>query len=104
MSEKTVNHKPRPLMSVSPRLYRYITEELENQYRIHSYDLQLHAIQQEDGIQVLLLFGDNFDHQKKQYFSQEELEDNQALSTFIEEVGEECKKVMIDDYFNRMAP
>ncbi|MFD1848513.1 hypothetical protein [Oceanobacillus bengalensis] len=100
--EQEINIKS--LISISPKLYQKITKELENKYHIHSYDLQVTGIKQEEGIKVVLRFGEHFNNEKEQFFSYESLEDDKALDTFIDEAGETCKQVLIDDYFKKMAP
>ncbi|RKQ30751.1 hypothetical protein [Oceanobacillus halophilus] len=104
MSEKTKKEKINSLISISPKLYRYITSELQKRYHVHSYDLQAGAIKKEHGIHVFLRFGERFSHEKEQFFSDEKLEDGKELDAFIEEAGEACKQVLIDDYFKRMTP
>ncbi|WP_085992615.1 hypothetical protein [Oceanobacillus senegalensis] len=104
MSGKTKQAQVKSLISVSPKLYRYFTTELENRYHIHSYDFQADAIKKENGIYIILRFGDYFDQKKEQFFSNNKLEDKKELEAFIIEAGEFCKQVLIDDYFKRMAP
>jgi len=101
---KKSQNQVRSLISVSPKLYRYITSELEKRYHIHSYDLQAGAITKENGIHIFVRFGEHYNHEKDQFLTNEMLEDEKVLETFVEEVGEACKQVMIDDYFNKMAP
>jgi hypothetical protein len=106
LSNKTKENKNqvRSLISVSPKLYRYITSELEKKYHIHSYDLQADAILKENGIHILLRYGEHYNNEKDQFLTHEMLENKKVLETFVEEVGEVCKQVMIDDYFNKMTP
>ncbi|SHF54997.1 hypothetical protein [Ornithinibacillus halophilus] len=93
------------LISISPTLYRLITRELENQYHIHSYDIQVFGIREEDGIRVIIRHGDDFAHKKEQFFFFKQIEDvSDELKDFITSTGESCKQVLIDDYFKRMAP
>ncbi|WP_068672615.1 hypothetical protein [Oceanobacillus sp. Castelsardo] len=106
MSNQTKESKNqlRSLISVSPKLYRYITSELEKRYHIHSYDLQAGAIKKDDGVHIFLRYGEHYNNEKDQFLTNEMLEDGKVLETFVEEVGEACKQVMIDDYFNKMTP
>lgn len=106
MSKQTKENqgKIKSLISVSPKLYRFITTNLADKYHIHSYDIQVGAVEKEKGIHIYLKYGEHFTYEKEQFFTTEMLEDEKALEAFIDEVGDTCKEAMIEDYFNRMTP
>mgnify|MGYP001289209612 CR=1 FL=1 len=104
MSESN-EQRYRSLMIVSPKLYRYITDGLEEEYRIHSYDLKLLGKKVENGIEVIVRHGEYFDHEVTHFFKTEEIEEGHpSLDTFIKETGDTARKVLIDNYFKIMAP
>ena|SRR5690554_2654449 len=92
------------LRSLSPALYEYIINQFLEQYHIHSYDIQVLGVKTETGIQVIVKYGETFSHESEQHFTFEALKNKDILNTFIQETGEACKKVMIDDYFRTMTP
>lgn len=95
----------RPLNAVSPRLYRYITSELEKNFNIHTYDLQIDGIKESDEIHVIIKYGKYFTEKLGKIIPIEEIENPSAvLNEFIKEAGEACTKVLIDDYFKKMTP
>jgi len=93
------------LQSLSPRLYQDITAALEEQFRVHSYDIQLIGEEKDTGIRVIVKYGENFDHEAEHFFTFDSIgKDTEAFHLFIEETGEACKKVLIEDYFRTMTP
>lgn len=106
MSKETKQNQEqiRSLISISPQLYQYITSNLATKYHIHSYDIQVGALKKETGIHIYLKFGEYYNHEIDQFFTNEMLEDESVLQGFVDEIGETCKEVMIEDYFNRMTP
>jgi len=93
------------LGSVSPKLYRYIVAELEREFHIQSYDFKAGAMKEKDGLRVILQFGEHFTHKTEEFFSDKQIEIlSEDIRSFIHRTGENCKEVMIDEYFKRMAP
>lgn len=92
----------RALRAVSPKLFRYISETLE-EGNIHPYDIQASSVEKEDGLQVFIQYGDNFTQSKSAYFSYQSIEKlDKEIETFIKEIAEACKQTMIADYFKMM--
>ena len=92
------------LRVIAPDIYQIITSELEKQ-NIHSYDVQINAIKKEQGLQIILLFGENFTHKKEQFFTHEAIKNfSDEIIAFAKETGESCKEVMISEYFKMMRP
>ena len=92
------------LRMVSPELYHQIISALE-EFNIHSYDILLKAVKKKTGIQVILYYGQNFTRNQTAFFSFKTIkEQGDDLTEFINIVSDDCKKTMIDDYFNKMAP
>lgn len=94
----------KPLRIISPDLYNFIISEFKN-YNIHSYDLLVNGTKKEKGIEITLRFGERFDRKQTKLFTFKTLEErDDELTEFIKDTVEICKKAMIDDYFERMAP
>lgn len=107
MSDEKVGHIGKPLRILSPQLYQFMITQFKT-YNIHSYDLIINGIKKDHGIEIEVRFGEKFTKAKSAIFSTKVI-DNQSnehtkLTGFIDEVAETCKKVMIDEYFERMAP
>lgn len=95
----------KPLRAISPKLYMFITKELEKQFHIQPYDVQVDAIQKDEGMQISVRFGEQFSQQVEQFFSSDALwDDRKQLQQFIQKTGESCKDVLIKNYFRMMAP
>ncbi|SET17288.1 hypothetical protein SAMN05216389_106161 [Oceanobacillus limi] len=93
------------LLSISPKAYRFIVNELEANYHIHSYDIQASGIKKKDGIHIILRFGEQFTNKEERFFLNKQVESlGDELREFVESTGETCKQVLIDDYFKTMAP
>lgn len=106
MSEKRlVNSEQRQSLRIaSPELYDIIIEELEK-HNIHSYDIEMNANKDENGIQIILLYGEKFNYEKERYFSYQTIEtDKSEIIKFANETGEDCKEIMIKEYFKMMRP
>ncbi len=103
--EKMINkERTKSLRVVFPQLYQSILAELEK-LNIHSYDMQINAEKQKDGVRLILQFGENFTHQKTQFFTYEAIENNSSeMTKFVKVTGEACKEVMINEYFKKMRP
>lgn len=104
MVKRQNDQQEKSLITLSPKLYRHITKRLQDRYHIHSYDLQANGLKKEDGLHVIIRFGEHYNHEKEKYISNEALENDKKLDPFIKEVGEACKQVLIDDYFKKMTP
>lgn len=104
MAENQGRQQMKSLRISSPKLYHYIISGLEA-FNIHSYDVLLEGIKEKTGIRVVLHYGQNFTQNKMAIFSFKTIEEHgNDLKEFINEVSADCKKTMIDDYFNQMAP
>lgn len=95
----------RPLEILDSTIYRYIIEALYEKQNIHSYDVEILATKEDTGLIITLKFGENFSHSKKGFFQYESLKElDEDFVKFIDEVTEECKKVMVAEYFKMMKP
>ncbi|MDP4084849.1 MAG: hypothetical protein Q8934_09570 [Bacillota bacterium] len=95
-------NKERPARIVLPKLYNLVNAELEKRH-IHAYDYQAMVIEQDNGIDLILQFGENFSKSESHYFTNEMIEkESNELLDFIQAVGESCKNIMIADYFKMM--
>lgn len=93
------------LRSLSPKLYEYMIEKFDEKFHIQPYDLQINAVKEKNGFNIIVKYGERFDHQSEQFFSLESVEKrDESVMQFIQEAGEACKKVLIDDYFRMMTP
>lgn len=92
------------LRAVSPDLFKKVTSDLEK-YNIHLNDIQANAVKKDDGLDVIILFGESFNQFKSHFFTYDEIDSNDVkVSQFINEVAEACKDIMIADYFKMMKP
>src|SRR5690625_5234297 len=104
MIENEQSQQMKSLRLISPELYHQMITALQA-FNIHSYDILLKAVEKKAGIQVVLYYGQNFARHQTALFSPETIkEQGDDLTTFIKIVSDDCKKSMIDDYFDMMAP
>lgn|SRR5690625_2329474 len=104
MSKDKSRDLEKPLRMISPEIYNHIISEVKD-YNIHSYDLLVNGIKKENGMQIILRFGENFAREQTKLLSLKVLEEKgDELTNFIRSTAETCKKAMIDDYFDKMAP
>lgn len=90
------------LRAVSPQLYNYITEILEES-NIHQYDFEASTIEIDNGLQVFIQYGENFSQSQSAFFTFTEINQlDEKIKSFVEEIAEACKEVMIADYFKMM--
>ncbi|WP_026905818.1 hypothetical protein [Paucisalibacillus globulus] len=105
MNESKTNDKKKSLRLVSPRLYNYITEKLEDKHNIHSYDLQIDASLMDEGIEIAIRFGETFSNIETKFFTHEQVKEiSKEVKEFVAQTGEACTEVLIDDYFKIHAP
>lgn len=87
---------------ISPSLYSHIASELET-IHIHPYDVRVNGIKKENGMELIIRFGDGYAHMKSELFSFEAIEKlDECITEFIKQVGEECKQTMIADYYKML--
>ncbi|GGA81650.1 hypothetical protein [Ornithinibacillus halotolerans] len=105
MTNKNKQLNLKSLRFLSPKLYNYITDILQETYNIHSYDLQMDAEQKEDGLQVIIRYGETFSHKQANFFTHEQIDNlSNEILDFVNKTGEACTEVLIDDYFKIYAP
>lgn len=91
------------LRVISPQLYRFFTGELERQYNIHPYDIQITASKVESGYNLTFYYGEGYGHRETHFFSSDAIQSlNSEIADFIEEFGESCKQAMIADYYKML--
>ena len=65
----------------------------------------MNAIEKDKGLQIIVKYGERFDHQSEQFIAFTSIEEkDEKVHSFIEETGKACKQVLIDDYFRMMTP
>lgn len=105
MIEKKEEKLIKPLEIIDSTLYRYIVEALYEKQNIHSYDVEVLATEEETGLTISLKYGENFTHAKEAFFEYEALNKlDDEFVKFIDEITDECKKVMVAEYFKMMKP
>jgi len=92
----------RMLRVISPHLFEQITAELEK-YNVHLNDIQANVVEKDDGLEVIVLFGEHFSQSKSHFFGHSESDfDEVEIKQFANTVAEACKEVMVADYFKMM--
>jgi hypothetical protein len=105
MTERNRIPKQLSLRLISPKLYTYITEELQRLHNIHSYDLVIDAIPYDEGLEVIIRYGETFSHKCEARFTHKQIDEiSTELVEFVKETGEVCREVLINDYFKLHAP
>jgi len=103
MEEKKQQAKGKFLRVVSPKLYLYLTSQFSDQFNIHPYDIRYEGIEKEDGVLVILRYGEDYIQMIEYFFTFAEIdEEGEELTEFVEETGEICQEVMIADYYKMM--
>jgi len=92
----------KPLRLVKPGSYALLIKELES-FHLHSYDMKASAIEEGDGITIVVRFGEQLNHAMKQFFTHETIQNADSLMTdFFRKVAEACKQALIADYYKMM--
>jgi len=98
------NKELQPLMMLSPFLYQELLGALEKE-NIHSFDIEAYGCKHSDEIEIEVSFGEGFQKVMKETFPLVILkEKNDKYLNFCTNIGETCKKIMIDDYFKMVKP
>ncbi|QHS22470.1 hypothetical protein GWK91_05670 [Virgibacillus sp. MSP4-1] len=96
--------KVQPLRTVSKPLYEELISEL-GKFHIHSFDVQAKAIEKDDGMEIILHFGESFSQQLSKNFTSKQIENTgHEIKEFIRESAEKMKEIMIADYFKMIKP
>ncbi|GAA0611349.1 hypothetical protein GCM10009001_30740 [Virgibacillus siamensis] len=86
-----------------PDLYQFVVNHLEETHNIHPYDVQAHALKDQNGYQLIFHFGEGYAHEESKFFTLDSIKNMDAeIKEFTKTVGEKCKEVMIADYFKMM--
>lgn len=105
MVNKEKEKLTRPLEIIDSKTYNFIIETLYEKQNIHSYDVEVFATEEDTGLTITIKYGENYSHTKEGFFQHETLKKfNDDFVKFIDELSEECKKVMIAEYFKMMKP
>lgn len=105
MVEKTDQKSSKSLRVIDPKLYRFIVDELNRRHNIHSYDIQILAKKIESGLTMTFKYGEDYAQSKEVFFEFKTLNDrNSELTDFIHGLADDCKSVMIKDYFKMVKP
>ncbi|WP_096270212.1 hypothetical protein [Paucisalibacillus globulus] len=105
MNDSKTEIKQKSLRIVSPKLYNYIIQELEDKHNIHSYDIQIDASIMDEGMEITIRFGETFSNKESKFFPHKEIaEISDDIREFVAKTGEACTEVLIDDYFKIYAP
>lgn len=93
------------LRVIDPKLFKYIVHELNERHNIHSYDIETLAEKEAAGLNLTIRYGENYSHSKEAFFAYDTLKERaDDLNDFIHEVADNCKEVMVADYFKMMKP
>jgi len=80
-------------------------EKLEEEFHIQPYDIQMNAIKNEKGFEIIVTYGERFAHRSEQFMTFQSIKKrDEIVNKFIRKTGETCKQVLIDDYFRKMTP
>lgn len=93
----------KPLRALSPDLYLWMTQELEKQFHIQPYDVQIDGVEKDEGMEVIIRYGEQFSQHSKQFFSSAAINEK-SIQKFIESTGEICQETLIKNYYRMMAP
>lgn len=105
MVEKTEQRLPKPLRVIDPKLYKFIVDELNRRHNIHSYDIEILAKKIDSGLTMTFKYGEDYAQSKEIFFDFKTLHDRSSkLTDFVHELADECKSVMIKDYFKMVKP
>ncbi|MGM8364955.1 hypothetical protein ACLIBG_05650 [Virgibacillus sp. W0181] len=105
MVDKTEQKTAKGLRVIDPKLFRYIVNKLNDSHNIHSYDIEALAVKEASGLTITLRYGENYAQSKEAFFSFEIINNrSEELNAFIQEAADECKEVMVADYFKMMKP
>ncbi|HEX7057180.1 MAG TPA: hypothetical protein VF260_08305 [Bacilli bacterium] len=89
-----------PLRFVAPGCYDAMLREF-SRFHLFAYDVQAHAVQDANGITIVLRFGLQLDHEKRQYFTREQIANmDDELTAFFRKAAEDCKQKLKSDYMN----
>ncbi|KWZ78736.1 hypothetical protein [Heyndrickxia coagulans] len=92
----------KPLFSVPPPLYHTFMQTFEL-HHIHLYDADPAGVEKENGIEVVLRYGDRFQHETRKCFSFSDIENKAPeVAEFFKQAAESCKEVLIADYYKMM--
>lgn len=65
----------------------------------------IYGTKRDDGMEISIYFGERFTQKKTAFFLMDSIKNQgEELIAFLNSVSETCKQVMIDEYFERMAP
>lgn len=96
------HEKQQMLRAVAPHLFEQITTELEL-YNIHLNDIQANVVKKDEGLHVIVLFGENFTQSKSHFFSSAKDDVNEIeMKQFAHKIAEACREIMVADYFKMM--
>lgn len=105
MAKKGEKKTTKSLQIIDPKLYRYIVEELNERHNIHSYDTEILATKENSGLTLIIKYGQNFAHSKERFIKNKSLKNQEDdFVKFVHEVADECKEVMIAEYFKMVKP
>lgn len=94
----------RPLRFVDRELYQLLLDECESKH-VHSYDIKASAIADKLGVTLILRFGDDLNHCKETFFTHQSIRQKDIeVRTYLQMVTEECKEVIIRDYYKMLKP
>ncbi|WP_026700641.1 hypothetical protein [Salibacterium aidingense] len=95
-------HQEKSLRIVAPDIYNKLILELDA-YHIQPYDIQANAVEYENGLKLILYYGEQFPHAEEKFASFEEWHEwSKDLSAFMESTAQTLKQTMAADYFKMM--
>lgn len=84
----------------APRLYDRMMEAFSN-YNLHPYDAEATITQKEDGMDLSIRLGGSLTDLATIHISPKQAEEpDEEVISFFENAAEECKNLLIKNYFN----
>lgn len=98
------NQRKMPLRMMAPHVYEELMETLA-QLHIHPFDVKADAVRDENGLRLVIRYGDGFNQTDSRFFTNESLKrmDGEVIA-FFNDIKDACQKAMKTDYFSTMNP
>jgi hypothetical protein len=73
-------------------------------FSIHPYDVEASVMGKQEGMELILRFGDGFTQSTRCYFSETALHDHEEVRRFFKQSARACQMAMIADYYRMTKP
>lgn len=92
------------LRYAAPELYTKMVE-IFSTYHLHPYDVHATSLKVENGYEVSLKFSTNFSQTITQHFTFNQVaEPDEEVTHFFERAADQCKSLLIADYYKMIKP